>query len=179
MEPTTRLAHHPSSIAPTLALARALRPCALAALLCVACVPDSEDLFTGGRSLLPCTGTVPVCSTNGGCVLDAASYTRGNFAQGATRRVVVRTTVPSEIEVALFFRTESSPGTDTEISWWEVGCRDRYSAQSGGVDIFAQAGPDRVWSRKQQVFTNGDHLIEVFSDAQAEYLLKVTVRATQ
>ena len=142
-------------------------------------MPDSEDLFTDSRNLLPCTGTLPVCSTNGGCVLDGITYAHGNFAQGGTKRVVVRTTVPSEIEVALFFRTETSPGTDTEVSWWEVGCRDRFSASSGGADVFAEAGPGRVWSRKQQVFTNGDHLIEVFSDAQAEYLLKVTVRATQ
>lgn len=145
----------------------------------LACVPDSEELFIDNRVFQSCIGQVPVCVTQAGCVLDGGRYTRGNFAQGSTLRTIVRTTVPSEIEVLLFFRTEASPGTDTEIAWNEVGCRNRTSQQSGGVDVFAEAGEGRVWSRKQQVFTPGDHLVEVFSDAQAEYLLKVNVRATQ
>ena len=152
---------------------------ALAALaLCAACA-DAEDAFTTGRSLRDCTGAVPVCSTSAGCVLDGDTYAQGAFAQGGTRRIIVRTISAADIEVALFFRTEESPGTDTEIAWYEVGCRDRKSAQSGGRDVFAEAGADRVWKRSQRVVTAGDHLVEVFSDAQAEYLLKVTVRGTQ
>jgi hypothetical protein len=158
--------------------ASALLLCAAASLL-PACVPDSEDLFIDNRTYVPCVGQVPVCVTQAGCVLDAAGYTRGNFAQGSTLRAVVRTTVPSVIEVQLYFRTEGSPGTDTEIAFNEVGCRTRIALQSGGVDVFAEAGEGRVWSRKQQVFTPGDHLVEVFSDAQAEYLLKVNVQPTQ
>jgi hypothetical protein len=158
--------------------AAALLLCAAAASL-AGCVPDSEELFIDNRTYIPCTGQVPVCVTQAGCVLDASGYTRGNFAQGSTLRMVVRTTVPSVIEVLLYFRTEGSPGTDTEIAWNEVGCRTRTSLQSGGVDVFAEAGEGRIWSRKQQVFTPGDHLVEVFSDAQAEYLLKVNVQPTQ
>lgn len=149
---------------------------ALAALCACA---TAEDGFTQGRSADPCSGNVPVCSSFAGCVLDDLNYTSGDFAQGAARRVIVRTTVPSEIEVQLFFRTLGSPGLDTEISWYEVGCRDRKSESSGGADVFAEAGPSRVWSRKATVFQAGDHLVEVFSDAQAGYLLKVLVRPTQ
>jgi hypothetical protein len=152
---------------------------ALAGVLSSACVPTAEDNFTDGRSQVACTSTVPVCSTTAGCVLDGTNYAAGNFAQGATQRVIVRTTVPSEIDVSLFFVTESSPGTDTEVTWYEVGCTDRFSVDSNGVDVFASAGPDRVWLSKQQVFTDGDHLVEVFSDAQADYLLKVDVKPTQ
>lgn len=147
----------------------------LAALGC----STAEDAFVEGRRLDACKASVPVCSTSAGCVLDDGNYTSGNFAQGAARRAIVRTTVPSEIEVSIYFRTEASPGLETEIAWWEVGCKDRKSEGSAGTDVFAEAGADRVWRRKSTVYTPGDHLVEVFSDAQAEYLLKVAVRPVQ
>jgi hypothetical protein len=151
---------------------------ALAALV-AGCVPTSEELFTDTRNYVDCTGQVPVCTAQAGCVLDSTNYTRMNTSQGSTLRAVVRTTVASVIEVQLYFRTEGSPGTDTEITWYEVGCRDKFNQSSGGVDIFAEAGEGRVWTRSQQVYTPGDHLIEFFSDAQAEYLLKVNTNASQ
>jgi hypothetical protein len=166
----------------SLALRRAITAglCALlASAALTGCVPDSEDLFIDNRTYVPCNGQVPVCVTQAGCVLDSTSYTRGNFAQGSTLRTIVRNTVPSVIEVQLYFRTEGSPGTDTEVAWNEVGCRTRVSQQSGGIDVFAEAGEGRIWKRKQEVFTPGDHLVEVFSDAQAEYLLKVNVQPAQ
>ena len=138
-----------------------------------------EETFTDSRTLRECAGAVPVCSTSGGCVLDNQTYARGAFQQGGTLRAIVRTTSAADVEVALYFRTEQSPGTDTEIAWSEVGCRERFSAQSDGRDVFAEAGNDRVWKRKQRLTTAGDHLIEVFSDAQAEVLYKVTVLGAQ
>ena len=135
----------------------------------------AEETFTDGRTLKGCVGAIPVCSTSGGCVLDNQSYAHGAFQQGGTLRAIVQTTGAADVEVALYFRTEESPGTDTEIAWSEVGCRERFSAQSDGRDVFVEAGNDRVWKRKQRLTTAGDHLIEVFSDAQAEVLYKVTV----
>jgi hypothetical protein len=73
------------------------------------------------------------------------------------------------------FTKEISPGIDTEVTWYETGCQDRVSASSGGTDVFREAGDDNVWKRQEKVVTAGDHLIEVFSDAQADYLLRVKV----
>ena len=139
----------------------------------------AEETFTDGRTLIECVGAVPVCSTSGGCVLDNQTYAHGAFQQGGTLRAIVRTTGSADVEVALYFRTEESAGTDTEVAWSEVGCRQRFSAQSDGRDVFLEAGNDRVWKRKQRLTTAGDHLIEVFSDAQAEVLYKVTVTGAQ
>ena len=151
----------------------------LAALLGCAACGDAESAFTDGRVEVACSQSLPVCSGTAGCVLDDKSYARGSFQQGGTARVVVRTTAAADIEVALFFRTESNPGTDTELAWYEVGCRQRYSAQSAGRDVFVEAGQARVYKRSQRVTTAGDHLIEVFSDSQAEVLLRVSLRSAQ
>jgi hypothetical protein len=143
------------------------------------CFADAEGAFTDGRALEPCASTIPVCSATASCVLSDTNYTEGSFAQGATRRVIVRTTGEATIDVALYFVTEGSPGVDTEIAWSEVGCRDRASVSSDGKDLFAEAGADRVWHRSRKVTTAGDHLVEVFSDAQADYLLRVSVQNAQ
>jgi hypothetical protein len=150
----------------------------IAALCCAACA-SAEDGFTSGRTLRDCSDTLPVCSTNAGCVLDGQTFARASFAQGGSQRIVVKTDGAADVEVSIFLRTEESPGTDTEVTWYEVGCRQRFNAQSGGRDIFAEAGPDRIWTRTQRLTTAGDHLIEVFSDMQADVLLRVTVTAAQ
>jgi hypothetical protein len=146
----------------------------LLTLLSAAC-SDAESVFTNGRAQVRCDGTLPVCSTSAGCVLDDTNFAQSAFQLGGTTRVIVRTAGPADLEVALFFRTEESPGTDTEISWYEVGCSQSYTAQSAGRDVFVEAGTDRVFKRSQKVTTAGDHLVEIFSDAQAEVLLRVTV----
>jgi hypothetical protein len=151
----------------------------LLALPLVAACADAESQFIGERSFVPCAGVLPICtsSQNAGCVLDGATYTAGDFSEGASRRVIVRTTTSAAlIQVDLYLRTELSAGTDTEVTWNEVGCRDRTVLGSKGQDIFREAGDERIWSRTAQVITRGDHLVEVFSDAQASYLLRVSVR---
>ncbi len=154
------------------------RTALLAALACAAC-GDPESVFTGDRAQVSCAQALPVCSTSAGCLLDNATYAQGAFQQGGSTRFIVRTTGAADVEVALFFKTEQSPGTDTEISWNEVGCQKRYLAQSGGVDVFSEAGQERVYKRSQHLVTAGDHLVEVFSDAQAQVLLKVNISGAQ
>lgn len=139
------------------------------------CYTDAQDAFVGSRRDIRCEDSVPVCTTMASCVLDDDTFTRGSFAQGATRRVVVHTESAAEIEVSLYFVTQDSPGLDTAITWHEVGCRDRMEEASEGADVFAEAGESRVFTRRTRVTTAGDHLVEVFSDAQADYLLRVSV----
>lgn len=147
----------------------------LSALALSGCLGGPEAGFTQGRALSTCNATVPVCSSTAGCVLDATNYTSGSFAQGGTRRFIVRTVSAADVEVELFWASEGTPGTDTEVGFYETGCSSRASKDSGGADVFNEAGPARIWKRLQRVDTAGDHLIEVFSDAQADYLLRVNV----
>jgi hypothetical protein len=151
---------------------------ALAVLSLVAC-GGPQDAFVGDRLSIACTASLPVCTATAGCVLDDSNYAASTFQQGGTTRAIVRLTGPADVEVALFFQTEQSPGTDTEIAWYETGCRQRFSDQSGGKDVFVEAGDARVYTRTQRLNLPGDHLIEVFSDAQAQVLVKVSVHSAQ
>lgn len=144
-------------------------------LLLTNCGADPEGRFTDGRELTECRAAVPVCTTVAGCVLDQTNYAQGSFTQGTSRRFVVRTEGPAIIEVQVLFTNQQSPGVDTRVTWNESGCDDRTTEASGGTDVFAEAGADRVWTRRHQVTTAGDHLVELFSDAQANYLLGVNV----
>jgi hypothetical protein len=150
----------------------------LAALAAAAC-GDAESVFVSGRAQLACDQALPVCGSFAGCVLSPESYAQSAFKQGGTTRFIVRTTGAADLEISLFFRTEESPGSDTEIAWYEAGCQQRYSAQSGGRDVFVEAGEARIFKRSQRLTTAGDHLVEVFSDAQAEVLLEVAVSGGQ
>ncbi len=144
-------------------------------LLLSGCGLSSEGTFTSGLSRDRCDDTYPICSQTAGCVLGAGKYLEGSFP--GTRQFIVTAPEESVITVSLFFRSQVAVGVDTGITWHEPGCFDSYEYRSGGEDIFLEAGGSRVMSRSQQVFLDGDHLIEVFSDAIADYVLKVEVDA--
>lgn len=138
-----------------------------------ACGTGPESNFTLGLELDRCDQSFPVCQTTAGCVLTTDRYLEGAFP--GTRQFIVPAAEEQVITVDIFFRTQEAIGVDTEILWSEPGCFDTYQYRSNGRDIFREAGNDRVLSVGQQVFLGGDHLVEVFSDAVAEYLLRVRV----
>ncbi len=142
--------------------------------LATGCGIGSESAFTSGLDLTECNGTFPICATTAGCILGPGQYLEGAFP-GARQFIVVTPDEESVITVDIFFRTQEAVGFDTEISWFEPGCIDVFRYRSGGIDIFQEAGNDRVLSVSQQVFEVGEHLVEVFSDARAEYLIRAQV----
>jgi hypothetical protein len=150
--------------------------CGSAGFLALSGCINPESNFIDGRTLNLCNSTIPVCETMANCVLDETNYTQGNFDEGATQRLIVHTDAAATITVELYFVTEVSPGIDTEVTYNEVDCQSSDDETSGGADIFQQAGPARIWTNSHQVVTAGDHLVEVFSDAQAQYLLLVDVQ---
>lgn len=144
-------------------------------LLCglVGCGFGAEGNFTLGLDLERCDGTFPVCQTTAGCAMSTSRYLEGSFP--GTREFIVSTPEDSIITVEIYFKTQRATGFDTEILWHEPGCFDTYQYLSEGVDIFEEAGPSRILSKSQQVFLPGDHLIEVRSDALADYALRIDV----
>lgn len=151
-----------------------LAPLALA-LVASGCGLGAADNFTRGLEREACEGTFPVCQTTAGCVLRPGRYVEGRFP--GSRQVIVPALAESVITVRIYFVTQVAAGVDTEILWHEPGCFDTYQDLSEGRDLFREAGPGRVFSRSQQVFLEGDHLVEVYSDAVGEYLLTVDVDA--
>jgi hypothetical protein len=147
-----------------------------AAALTAACSGGPEADFTADRSAVSCNSAIPVCTTYAGCSLDETNYVAGSFSQGPAVRFLVHTGGPATISVELYFTSEQSPGVDTEVTWYESACASSTTQASDGADVFAEAGANMVWKRSQQVTTEGDHLVELFSDAQASYLLRVEIQ---
>ncbi len=144
-------------------------------LLLAGCGLGAEDNFTLGLDEDRCDGTFPICQTTAGCVMGSNKYLKGRFP--GSRQFIVPAPEEAVITVRIFFATQVATGVDTEILWHEPGCFDTYQYLSEGSDIFLAAGNDQVFEQSKQVFLDGDHLIEVFSDAIAEYAITVDVDA--
>ena len=142
-------------------------------LLITAPACTAEDVFIDGRQIDICDGNWPVCTYRAGCNLNVREYLEGSFP--GSRRFIVETEGPATVRVTLLFLSQISPGADTEIHWYEPGCFERYSYTSEGADLFREAGASGVFEKERGVFRPGDHLVEVFSDAVADYLLKIEV----
>lgn len=147
----------------------------ISALFLGACGLGSEGTFTSGLTEDRCEDTFPICQTTAQCALGTGRYLEGSFP--GSRQFIVSAPEEAIIRVMIFFRTQIATGQDTEILWREPGCFDTYQYRSEGRDIFREAGNSRVFTQSQQVFLEGDHLVQVFSDAVADYLLKVEVEA--
>lgn len=133
--------------------------------------------FASGLDLDRCEDTFPVCQTTAGCLLGEGRYIEGRFP--GQKQFIVPAPADAVVRVEVFFTDQSAAGVDTEIRWHEPGCFETYRWNSEGRDIFLLAGPNRVLSQSQQVLQGGDHLVEILSDAVADYLLRVQVDVTE
>jgi hypothetical protein len=134
-----------------------------------------DEVFVAGAEYDPCMATVGVCQTAAGCNMGETVYIEGDFP--GFRNFVVKTLLAdTTLVVKVFFKTRKHPGEDTEITWFEPGCNDFYRYESFGEDIFAEAGTDQVFQKEQKLRQAGPHLVEIYSDAWAHYLLRVELK---
>lgn len=127
----------------------------------------------GARVQDLCDESWPVCDTVAGCVLGAESYRAGRFP--GTARFVVRLAEPSTVRVSLFVEDAGAAGEQTFITWYEDGCRARVREELSGRTLFGEAERFGAVTREARLDGVGDHLVEIESDAQAQYLVKVDV----
>lgn len=147
------------------------------------CLPStSEAAFIGDRSEILCQGVYQQCKgLSAGCRLDEGKYIVGQFPGG--RKILVETPAGDwKVRILLFLDPTvqpRSPGTDTDIWWYEPGCADVYHYQLShdtfAGDLFEKAGEDNVFEVEQAMVEEGDHLVEISSDARSRYLLRADV----
>jgi hypothetical protein len=150
--------------------------CALCTLsiLAAGCNLGSEAAFIGSATLDECNDELPICNTTAGCkMVEEESYLEGSFE--GQRSFIVPTEGESIIRVKLFWRTRLGPGADTEIIWFEPACVDSFNYESQGADIFRDTNSEGVFVKEQRVFRAGEHLVQIRSDAVADYLLRTEV----
>jgi hypothetical protein len=145
---------------------------------------NPEGNFISGRDEMLCSDVLPQCQGKaGGCVLDENHYITGAFP--GTRKFLVETSQGDWIiKVLVFIEDRLSPGSETEVHWYEPGCKDHYKYQlttdsTSAGDLFEQAGKTQVFAKEHVVTEDGDHLIEVYSDATCRYAIRVELRKKQ
>lgn len=136
---------------------------------------SAEEEFTQDRLLTLCEENYHICQKPAGCVLDEDHFVEGVFP-GTRRVVVVSDEVDGEFRVRVFFKSTLSPGTELLVQMYETNCTlNAALAQERivDVDIFEESGDDRVLDFELKVQQKGEHLVEIYSDASAEFLLTV------
>ncbi|MDF1562000.1 MAG: hypothetical protein P1V51_03105 [Deltaproteobacteria bacterium] len=138
-----------------------------------------ETLFTQGRIEDLCNGVVPSCKKQAGCVLDDEHFTRGVFP--GEQRIVVRSiTRDARLIVRLLFVEMVYPGTEILVQAFSPDCGDVSMEQvvvdgPEDIDLFEYAGDDRIIEFHLDLPEAGDHLLEIYSDMAADYLVTTEV----
>lgn len=145
---------------------------AAAALALAGCI-DAEAVFTSGRLREPCNGSWPVCTTTAGCVVGNAYFLDGRFP--GTRRMIIKTESRATVAIVVTLRSEGATGEETRFLWNETGCGTAFTVTVDGRDFFKEFDALGEFRRSKDLARPGDHLIEVSSDATADYLLKLEV----
>ncbi|HJL39978.1 MAG TPA: hypothetical protein RMG48_01630 [Myxococcales bacterium LLY-WYZ-16_1] len=142
--------------------------------LLAGCGIGAEGDFIGGRDRDLCADVIPACPSTAGCYLGATRYTETRFPGAIS--FLVDAPADSEIAVDLFFQTQQANGLDTRIEISEPGCFETYEYVVDTIDLFREAGSDRILNfPPQQVVVDGDHLVVVASDAVADVLIRADV----
>jgi hypothetical protein len=137
------------------------------------CVTDVE-IFTQGRLQNPCSSAIPICRARAQCVLRTDEYVSGRFPGG------FRTVFHSEFDegtlaIRLLLTEMLAPGSELHVQVHGSDCGSIEQAHLRDVDLFEYAGKDRTIELQFPIKGRGDHLIEIFSDMSADYLLALTL----
>jgi len=139
-----------------------------ACLLSTACT--DQAIFTSGRIEDLCNGVVPVCKRQAGCILDGSSYASGVFP--GEKRIVINSPVRDQrLRVRLLFTEMLYPGTELLAQAFSPDCGDVAMEQLLDLDFFEYAGDDRMIEFELPLPEAGDHLVELYSDMAADFLV--------
>ena len=132
----------------------------------------AEESFTSGRLQPLCEELIPVCSTKASCVLDQQSVLDAEFP-GGHRFIVHSIDDDRTLVLRMLLADEVFPGTELFIRTYTPGCLDFKEERLLDVDFFDMAGADGILEFHFPLGGRGDHLVELFSDMSARYLLAV------
>lgn len=154
-----------------------LSPVGLAMLAMLAMGPacvDAQGQFTSGRLEELCNGVVPVCNTRASCTLDPSRFVRSSFPGG--QQLLVNSEKPDKkLIVRIFFLEMVFPGTELIVQAHSPDCSGIDTEQIVDGDIFELVGDDLTLEFQLELPEAGDHLVEVFGDLSASYLLTIDV----
>jgi hypothetical protein len=145
----------------------------LAVMLSAVSCLTAEEEFVQDKLYSICDEAYWHCGLATGCILDSDHYADGQFP--GVRRVVVETKENDvDVQVRIFIGDALSGGTEMLVQLYEADCsldRNFGKAQLIDVDLIDEAGDDRVLTFNLHVMQEGEHLLEVYSDMTASFLM--------
>ena len=133
---------------------------------------SQEEEFALGRLENPCAGSIPICAFHAACVLGRKDFLSGQLP-GGQRFIVQADPLDRQLVIRLLFTEMIYPGTEFLLNLFTPGCGSRETEHIVDQDLFARAGDDRIVTFIMPIEEEGDHLLELFSDMSAGYLLTV------
>ena len=132
----------------------------------------AQEEFAADRLEKICDGAVPICQSTAACVLGRRDYLSGEFP-GGQRFIVQTDQLDKTIAVRVLFERMVYPGTEFMLQLFGPGCTSLETEQILDVDLFERAGDDQVLTFVFPIDEPGDHMLELFSDMAATYLLAI------
>ena len=77
------------------------------------------------------------------------------------------------VVVRLLFTEMIYPGTEFMLQLYGPACSSREEKHVLDVDLFERAGDDQIVEFTLPINTPGDHMLEMFGDMAASYLLAI------
>lgn len=145
---------------------------ALVALPLAGCLSD-EAAFKQGRLQAFCDRSIAVCSAQASCILNDSTFARSQFPGGL--RAVLQNDFDEDTVIVRILLTEAlAPGTELHVELLSPDCGRVEEERLVDVDLFEVAGNEGLYEFEFPFHGRGDHLLSVFSDMNAQYLLSVT-----
>ena len=142
----------------------------------VASCTDVRKQFLGDRVLDACNSQWKVCDDTVGCIIGDRSYISGKFP--GKNQFGIRLFEPSTVTLSLYLEASAATGEETTISFHEERCRAMKQVTLTGKELLAESDKVGFVEREAELTGEGDHLIEIDSDARTDYLLKVEIVPT-
>ncbi len=141
-------------------------------VLVMAGCQTAQEEFAADRLEKICDGAVPICQSTAACVLGRRDYLAGEFP-GGQRFIVQTDELDQNIAIRVLFERMVYPGTEFMLQLFGPGCTSLESEQLLDVDLFERAGDDQILTFIFPIEEPGDHMLELFSDMAATYLLAI------
>jgi hypothetical protein len=146
----------------------------VSAILVVTGCTSAEDAFIGGRRQQLCLSEYPVCAAVAGCEITREVYVETAFP-GNQQFIFRSGEADALVGVSVFFRTREFPGSEVLVRLHTSDCGNYEELMTFSGDPFAEAGNDKTLEFELAAGGEGDHLLEVFSDATAQSLIKAEI----
>ena len=144
------------------------------AVLALGCGGAKQD-FISGLAFDSCNQAWPICDQVAGCIMSPQTYTEGRLPGGT--KLIVKIDEPSTVRVHMYLENVRAAGNQTSLDFYETGCVNRVRTTATGNAFVSEFDQTGDFVEEADLLGTGDHLIELSSDTECIYTLKLEVIA--